>query len=121
MNRRGFIKQSAILGALAIVAPSIAFSSPRYTLHGDGVTDDAGAIQAWLNGRAVYYADGERVGARLENGTYSLRHSITFENAHDKHIHGCELRLDGPRSLIYATGDRSCSMTNCYIKGNTWN
>lgn len=80
MNRRDFLKITG-LASIASVFP-FAFSdvSHRLTLYGDGVHDDTEAVQAFIDGKDVFYPDGEKVGNDL-SGTFRLTGPIRMNAA----------------------------------------
>ena len=45
-------------------------------LRGDGVHDDASALEAWARGEIVAWPDGSRVGLKIENKTFRLSRPV---------------------------------------------
>lgn len=82
MNRRDFIKRGSItLGALAL-GVSV---RPKYkTLHGDGIRDDLPALQALVDGEAVWDLRGSAWigdhtgGVHLRPGVYRLSEPLRY-------------------------------------------
>lgn len=98
-NRREFIKRAAVALAVLVVVSELPVENDAYTLYADGVHDDADALQAWLDGEDVYYANGEKVGSHLKGKTFLIRSSIDITSH--------------PHNEGYA-------ITHCYFQNAGW-
>lgn len=89
VNRRSFICTSALVAAAVALAPATLFGGKRYVLYGDGVHDDTQALQAWFDGKIVYWPDGS-IASILKNSpdnpfkvgagrVFNLRQTIYIE------------------------------------------
>ncbi len=75
LSRRGLFKSA---GALAVAAAVKRVQPAAMVLHGDGVTDDTAALQAWGRGEHVVRPDGSPVGPWLSGGAFLVRDAITI-------------------------------------------
>lgn len=81
MNRRGFICSLATTGlapmlparVLVLLLPAIPI------LYGDGIHDDAAALEVALNGGAVNWADGQPVGDVIHGMRFLCGSTITVK------------------------------------------
>lgn len=86
MNRRGFLQAMlAAAAAPAIVKAGSLMPLGRVwalsaggilTLVGDGITDDTAALQAFVNGGRVAFADGTPFTGMLRGGSYLITSTI---------------------------------------------
>ena len=98
MDRRGFMKSILAAGVApafigsSILMPVRKLLTPTFVpsgtgattmtaqewlrLHGDGVTDDSAALQAWLDGEPVLGPDGQLLGSVLTGGIYRVGDTI---------------------------------------------
>lgn len=124
MNRRNFIRHAVAASAAIALAPKILFAQPeRYILYGDGVHDDTQTLQAWLDGKPVYDANGRLLGNYLRRGTFRMTEGITFKNADNHHITNCHLKFERSSSdVLIDMGDNpNNSLTYSYIQRCNWN
>jgi len=76
MKRRDFLKTAVgTLGAIAFLGTS-AFSDP--ILYGDGQHDDTVALNAWIQGKPVRYANGALVGNVISGKEFRVSGVIDF-------------------------------------------
>lgn len=87
MNRRGFLAAALAVGMAPMIVkagvlmPVRQLTIPsRFIIHGDGIHDDATALQAFFNGQDVFYRNGDAVGAYLHNQTFLIGKPIVVPN-----------------------------------------
>lgn len=78
MNRRSFLGRFAAVAVTpAIPASAVAALLPVVpVLWGDGMHDDAHALEVALNGGNVNWADGRPVGATISNGRFLVGRTV---------------------------------------------
>lgn len=99
MKRRNFLKSLSVAGAVLLVAPRLMADS-KHALYADLKHDDSAALQAWIDGKPVYWKDGSRVDPKLIQGkSFRIDHALTMGGTPDMSINGCH--FDG--SLVPLT------------------
>jgi len=86
MNRRGFFKALVATAVIAVATSTrlgqtvfdVVKGGYRYVLHGDGVTDDTEALQAFLDGEEVVDINGTILGGVLRPATYRTSSTLVF-------------------------------------------
>lgn len=76
-HRRGFFGQLLVLGAAAVSARLVR----RKILHANGVTDDSVALQAWVERKPVFWADGSPVGPDINGRSFFLGKTVDLRRA----------------------------------------
>ena len=81
MNRRSFIKLTGLVIAVATMPSAVSneHKFQRFTLIGDGITDDTRALQALFDGDDVFY-NGEKMNNKetvhIPNGVFKIDNVI---------------------------------------------
>lgn len=92
MQRRSFLKSVGTMLGVAVIAPQMAFSTPRHILYADGIHDDSEVLQAWVDGEEVYYPNGQRVSSEISHKRFRISKPIDFSHGEGlsftyNHIH----------------------------------
>ena len=104
LTRRGFLQTCLALA----VAPSIVRAESlmplvirtTWVLHGDGISDDTLALQAWLDGERVWM-NGAVLGKTLRDGTFMLSRPLVISKvAHDMAMFGNWFNMKDRRPII---------------------
>jgi hypothetical protein len=93
MNRRQFLPGFTALAVIPFM-PRWILRERRLILHADGVHDDSEALQAWIDGKDIYYADGTRVGTIISGKTLLIKQSIFMRSKEYRLITQCFLRIN---------------------------
>lgn len=108
MNRRDFLRRSALVAAGAIAADQLdlverlgwkrrlfaGFGLGVPTLYADGVHDDTSAIQAFLCGEKVYDRHHLISGNVLRGGQYRITNTLTANAHRNVEIHDAMFDFD---------------------------
>ncbi|GAB3937490.1 hypothetical protein [Larkinella terrae] len=130
MKRRAFLAKSlAAVGAVSVLGATI--KPERYVLYGDGVHDDTKALQAYFDGKEVFWAhiidyqSPSGVARNITGKTLLLSDTIYLRNkipTHVQRIKDCHvLAASGFKgdSVFHATADcpNRVLIDSCYIDG----
>ncbi len=77
MNRRRFLLVGLAFGVSLGLSEAIA-RSHRFVLYGDGYHDDTEGLQAFFDGREVFWPDGSPVGAALNGHAFYITETIVL-------------------------------------------
>ena len=118
MNRRQFLPGFAALTVIPFM-PSWILGERCLILHGDGVHDDSEALQAWIDGKDMYYADGTRVGTVISGRTLLIKQSIFLRSKEYRLITQCFLRVDlkGRGGIFFNERENNAWIKYCVIDG----
>ena len=102
MDRRTFLLGTASIAATVVAAPT--FAAPRQTLWGDGVHDDAPALNALMRGEVVMTPAGDAIAdAKISGGTYRMGSTLVLGDGAD--ISNAEFMFeDGVPVFLDCTG-----------------
>lgn len=133
MKRRSFIQGFTALSLLGvsgmIYPPKKSVSKPQHVLYGDGKHDDTEALQAWFDGKDVYWANGRIVNNIIKYKEFRITDTlyITEHNFHRNILTHCVIYGDlGNRdyrnfkSFIDQTGNhplhKNSRITYCHFR-----
>lgn len=104
MKRRNFIKALGFGAAAIALMPTF---SAKTILHGDGITDDTAALRALFNGQTVYYPNGQKVGAIIQDKAFVLSGRINAAMDGSLSFYGCHFAFTAKGFIDLRKGEFS--------------
>jgi hypothetical protein len=116
MNRRQFLPGFAAVAVIPFM-PRWMLPERRVILHADGVHDDSEALQAWIDGKEMYDANGTRVGTVISGKTLLINQSIFMRSKEYRLITQCFLRINlkGRGGIFFNERENNAWIKYCVI------